>query len=75
MDPFLLPLTPSCPLPQISEQNGASFTLQEFIFALGAAANENNLDKISGVVPLSAADILNLEGQTVCAVVYDSDIS
>jgi hypothetical protein len=61
--------------PQISQQNGASFTIQDFIFAEGAAVDENNLDKITGVVPLSAADILNLEGQTVCAVVYDSDIS
>ena len=60
---------------QISQQNGATFTIQEFIFAQGAAANENNLDKVSGVRALTAAQILELEGQTVCAVVYDSDIS
>ena len=63
------------PDPQISEQNGATFTIQEFIFAQGEAADENNLDKISGVVALTAAEILELEGRTVCAVVYDSDIS
>lgn len=61
--------------PQASLQNGAVFTAQEFIFAAGAAADENNLDKVDGVVPLSSADIADLEGKTVCAVVYDSDLS
>jgi hypothetical protein len=51
------------------------FTQQEFVSATGAAANENNLDKIEGVVPLTRAEINALEGKTICAVVYDSDIS
>jgi hypothetical protein len=63
------------PDPQVSVQNGATFTIPEFIDATGAAANENNLDKIHGVVPLRSADIYALKGQSVCAVVYDSDIS
>lgn len=61
--------------PQVSLQNGATFTISEFIEASEAAADENNLDKIDGVVPLDSADIYALEGQTVCAVVYDSDVS
>jgi hypothetical protein len=61
--------------PQLSLQNGATFSTQEFVTASGAAANENNLDKISGVKPLGMSDIHGLVGQTVCAVVYDSDIS
>ncbi len=65
----------SNPDPQVSQQNGAMFTIQEFFNATGAAADENNLDKIAGVVALGAADIEALVGQTVCAVVYDSDIS
>jgi CSLREA domain-containing protein len=60
---------------QISQQNGATFSLQEFIFAQGAASNENNLDKVSGIRPLNATQITELDGKTVCAVVYDSDIS
>jgi hypothetical protein len=60
---------------QVSRQNLATFTIAEFIEAAGAAADENNLDKIDGVLPLGAADIYALQGQTVCAVVYDSDIS
>ena len=63
------------PDPQQSQQGTAPFTIREFIFAAGAAGDENNLDKIDGVVPLSEADILALEGKTVCAVVYDSDLS
>ena len=43
--------------------------------ATGAAANENNLDKINNVLPLGEAEITALEGKAVCAVVYDSDIS
>jgi hypothetical protein len=60
---------------QISLQNGATFSTGEFILATGLAADENNLDKIDGVVPLNSTDIYNLLGRTVCAVVYDSDIS
>ena len=64
------------PDPQRSQEDDAApFTIQEFIFAAGAAADENNLDKIDGVVPLSEEDIRDLEGHTVCAVVYDSDVS
>jgi len=65
----------SNPDPQVSLQNGAIFTTAEFITAMGAASDENNLDKIDGVAPLDEADILELEGETICAVVYDSDIS
>jgi hypothetical protein len=63
------------PDPQVSLQNGATFTIAQFINATGAAANENNLDKIDGVVPLGAAGINALESKQCCAVVYDSDIS
>ncbi len=63
------------PNPQMSQDGGAPFSIQDFIFATGAAADENNLDKIDGVVPLGAADIAALNEQTVCAVVYDSDVS
>jgi len=63
------------PDPQYSVQNGAEFTIMEFIDASGAAADENNLDKVEGVVPLRSAEIFALQGLTVCAVVYDSDIS
>ena len=63
------------PDPQVSLQNGATFTLLEFITATGAAADENNLDKIEGAGALGAGDIAALEGRLVCAVVYDSDIS
>ena len=63
------------PDPQVSLQNGAQFTVQEFISATGAAANENNLDKIKGVVPLTRTEINALVDKTICAVVYDSDIS
>ena len=63
------------PDPQISLQNGATFTTPEFIDATGAARDENNLDKVWGVVPLWQTDIFALQGQTVCALVYDSDIS
>ncbi|MFP6582948.1 MAG: hypothetical protein VCD00_10400 [Candidatus Hydrogenedentota bacterium] len=36
---------------------------------------ESLLDKIPGVTPLRATGLKMLEGQTICAVVYDSDIS
>ena len=66
------------PDPQSSQQDDSiSFTIQEFIFAVAGsdADDENNLDKINGVVPLGADDIAALDGKTVCAVVYDSDVS
>ena len=59
----------------MSQDSGDPFTIQDFIFAAGAAGDENNLDKIDGVVPLDAADIVDLKDTTVCAVVYDSDLS
>ena len=61
--------------PQVSLQNDATFTIAELMAATGAAADENNLDKVDGVAPLGAADIADLEGKTFCALVYDSDIS
>ena len=63
------------PDPQVSLQGTPTFSTQEFITATGAAADENNLDKIVNVLPLSEAEIAELEGETVCALVYDSDIS
>ena len=68
---------------QHSQQNGATFTLQQFIHAdqsiwegeANPAYDENNLDKIDGVAPMRESEISQLEGVTVCAVVYDSDIS
>jgi len=36
---------------------------------------ESLLDKIPGVTPLRAAGLSLLEGRTVCAVVYDNDVS
>ena len=60
---------------QTSLQNDATFTVAEFFSATEAASDESNLDKIAGVVPLGEADINGLVGKTVCAVVYDSDIS
>lgn len=48
--------------------------MQQFRTASCAAADENNLDKIDGVVPMRN-DLFGLVGQTVCAVVYDSDVS
>ena len=63
------------PDPQVSLQNGAQFTWYEFFTATGAAADENNLDKVAGVVPLGKRDVRNLLGKTVCAVVFDSDVS
>ena len=62
------------PDPQVSLQGTPSFSTQEFITATGAAADENNLDKIVNVLPLGEAEIAELEGKTVCAVVYDSDV-
>jgi hypothetical protein len=65
----------SRPDPQRSKQNRATFTITEFFAATGAAADENNLDKIAGVLPLRRQDVEDLLGRTVCAVVFDSDIS
>ena len=61
--------------PQVSNQNGATFTLQEFLAASGAAADENNLDKVAGVQALGSAAILNLVDVEFCLVAFDSDVS
>ena len=52
----------------------AQFT-QALANFLAGAVPQNRLDKINDVRPLRALGIEMLEGQTVCAVVYDSDIS
>lgn len=62
--------------PQISDQNGAEFTKCEFITAQGAASDENNLDKIINVRPLTAAEIFDLVNQeSFCTVALTSDAS
>jgi hypothetical protein len=43
--------------------------------ALAAIPAQNRLDKIPAVIPLRARGLVSLIGQTVCGVVYDSDIS
>lgn len=52
--------------------------LQNFVLAgpgLGSGANpEILLDKIPNVTPLRATGLAMLEGQTVCAIVYDGDV-
>ena len=55
---------------QTSNQNGATFTIQEFFTASGAAADPNNLDKIDQVAPLNAAEIISLNGKRICAVIF-----
>ncbi len=53
--------------------------LRNYILAgpgLGSGSDpEKHLDKIANVTPLRATGLKLLEGQQVCAVVYDSDIS
>ncbi|HZI65347.1 MAG TPA: PilC/PilY family type IV pilus protein, partial [Thermoanaerobaculia bacterium] len=61
--------------PQRSAQTGATFTLSQLLYHQGNAANDNNLDKVEGVVPLTETDILELVGKTHCALVFKSDIS
>ena len=63
------------PDPQLNLKNDVEFTIYEFITATGAAADENNLDQVAGVVPLDRYYIPGLVGKTVCAVVYDDDIT
>ena len=60
---------------QVSNQNGAEFTLEQYILTEGNASNESNLDKVRDVFPLRTDEIEDLVGKTVCAVVYGSDIS
>jgi hypothetical protein len=43
-------------------------------FGLGTVPPQSALDKIPAVMPLRALGLNSLVGQTVCAVVYDSDI-
>jgi hypothetical protein len=42
---------------------------------IAGTVKQDHLDKIPGVRPLRAMGLKELEGRTVCAVVYDSDIS
>jgi hypothetical protein len=41
----------------------------------GAIPPQSRLDKIPAVMPLRARGLVSLTGKTICAVVYDSDIS
>src|SRR5687768_12121182 len=59
--------------PQESLQNGTMFTIDELIAPSDPADDENNLDKVKGVVPVT--DYAELVGNTYCALVYDSDVS
>lgn len=52
-----------------------TFTVQEFFNGTGAAADQANLDKISGIEALDAAAVKGLVGKRVCAVVFDADIA
>lgn len=72
-DPGLFTFTR--PDPQISMQNGATFTMGEYVAGIGVAADENNLDKVADARSLGEGEIYALVGKTVCAVVYDSDVS
>jgi hypothetical protein len=65
----------SRPDPQVSQEGTSSFTSQQLIDSTGPAADEDNLDKITGVRPLSRNQINDLVGRKVCALVWDSDIS
>lgn len=53
--------------------------LQNFVLAgpgLGSGPNpETLLDQVLGVTPLRATGLAMLEGQTICAIVYDGDVS
>ncbi len=70
-DEGLFTLPPSL----VSAQNGVVTTRQQFINNLGPAKSKNNLEKVNGVAPLRTPEISALIGKTVCAVVYDRDIS
>ncbi len=62
--------------PQISDQNGAQFSKCEFITATGNASDENNLDKIVDVRPLTRQQIFDLiNQQSYCTVALTSDAS
>ena len=54
---------------------GANGLTDYFTAAGGFDDSEDLLDKIPGVTPLRATGLELLIGRTVCAVVYDSDIS
>ena len=60
---------------QQSQQGGPIYTIHEFIKGIGAANNQSNLDKADQVRPLTDTEFNDLLGVTVCAVVYDSDVS
>ena len=62
--------------PQVSDQTPSkTFTTQELFDSTGNTADENNLDKILGVRPLTEQEIKDLVGYQVCGLVFDSDIS
>jgi hypothetical protein len=49
------------------------FTILDLIQASGNASDENNLDKVNNIQAIGTSSIT--AGQTVCALVWDSDIS
>ncbi len=71
----------SLPDPQLNLSSNTEFTIYEFITATVAAADASNLDQVAGVVPLNRYDIEGgngkdgLLGKTVCAVVFDENIT
>lgn len=54
--------------------SGAERTQAMDAFRAGSIS-QDNLDEVPDVRPLRARGLTELEGQTVCAVVYDSDVS
>ena len=61
--------------PQTNAQNTRTWTLSELLYHQGNAANEDNLDKVKGVVALTETEIYELVGKTVCSLVFHGDIS
>ena len=49
------------------------FTFLDYV--RGTIENESDLDETLGIFPLGNSDLVALEGQCICAVVYDSDVS
>jgi len=60
--------------PLVSAQNGAIVFLADY-FSDITTPDENDLDKMERVIAAREAELESLIGNTVCAVVYDSDIS
>lgn len=63
------------PDPQLSNQNGTTFTIAQLVASTGPAGNENNLDKLDDVIPMGTTEIQAMLGKKFCALVFDSDIS